>query len=46
MTRHQLRVVRSWLFVIERAIALGDGDAAYRLTRGLVRRCREFGLIY
>jgi hypothetical protein len=44
MTRHQGRVVRSWLIVIVRAIELGDGDAAYRLTRGLVRRLREFGL--
>jgi len=43
MTREHRRIVQSWLDAIVRAMQLGDGDAAYRLTRGLVRRCGEIG---
>lgn len=44
MTRLQHRIVESWADVVTRAIRLGHDDAAYRLTRGFVRRCRELGL--
>jgi hypothetical protein len=37
------RVRESWVACIVRAIRLGDGDAAYRLTVGMVRRLRDFG---
>jgi hypothetical protein len=37
------RVVRSWSTATRRAIELGDGDAAYRLTVAFVGRLRELG---
>jgi len=43
--RDRYRIVQSWLGTIERAIARGDGEAAGRLTREYVRRCRELGLL-
>jgi hypothetical protein len=46
MTRVQHLVILSWGDVIRRAIALGNDGAAYRLSRALVGRCRELGLIY
>ena len=45
MTRLQQRVVDYWLDTIRRAVALGEDDVAYRLTRGLVERCRELGIL-
>jgi hypothetical protein len=44
MTRGQSQVINSWTACIWHAIQLGNDDAAYRLTIGLVRRCRELGL--
>jgi len=44
MTRAQAAIVICWRTTIGRAIALGLEDVAYRLTRGLVRRCVELGL--
>ena len=43
MTRHHRRIVDAWSAAIRRAIALGDGESAWRLTIGLVRRLRELG---
>ena len=34
-------IVASWHRAVVRAIELGDADAAYRLTRAFVERCRE-----
>jgi hypothetical protein len=45
MTREQQRIAMSWLTTIRRAIELGDGDAAYRLTRGYVARLVEIGVL-
>lgn len=40
--RQQTRIiVESWVQAIRRAIDIGEADAAYRLTRGLVARLRE-----
>lgn len=44
MTRHQHNIVESWAYAIQAAIRLGDANAAYRLTVGLVRRLRELRL--
>jgi len=41
MTRHHARIAESWASTIRRAIELGEGDAARRITIGLVRRLRE-----
>lgn len=41
MTREHRAIRDSWATVIMRAIDLGDADAAYRLTIGLVRRLHE-----
>lgn len=38
-------VKQSWRLAIQRAIALGDADAAYRLTVGFVQRLRELGVL-
>jgi hypothetical protein len=38
-------IVESWRACIERAMQLGDADAAYRLARVFVRRCRELRLV-
>jgi hypothetical protein len=43
MKRHHHIIVRSWAASILRSIALGEADAAYRLTRALVGRLRELG---
>jgi len=45
VTREQHRIVDHWRSAIGRAIDLGDADAAYRLTRGLVVRCRELWIV-
>jgi len=45
MRGNRYRIVRSWLDSIERAIERGDGEAAGKLTRGYVTRCRELGLL-
>jgi hypothetical protein len=42
MTREHSRIVDHWIASIRRAIELGEADAAYRLTRALVVRCREW----
>jgi hypothetical protein len=44
MTRTQRSIVLSWSAVVRRAIEIGEADAAYRLTRLFVARCREIGL--
>lgn len=44
MTRMQQLVVCSWFNAIQRAIALGEVDAAGRLSTALVRRLRELGV--
>jgi len=36
-------IINPWAISIRHAIALGDADAAYRLTRGLCQRIRELG---
>jgi hypothetical protein len=41
MSLDRARIVASWADVVRRAITLGEADAAYRLTVGAVRRCRE-----
>jgi uncharacterized protein (DUF2267 family) len=41
MTREHRRIRDAWVAIVRRAIALGDADAAYRLTVALVRRLRE-----
>jgi len=38
-------IVQSWSNAIRQAIAAGDADAAYRLTRAYVERLREIGLL-
>jgi hypothetical protein len=44
MTRTHQRIIDSWRTVVQNAIDEHCADAAYRLTIGLVRRCRELGL--
>jgi hypothetical protein len=40
------RAIRArWVASIQRAIALGEEEAAYRLTVALVRRLRELGAV-
>lgn len=36
-------ITRSWVATITRAIALGEADAAYRLTVAWCARLRELG---
>lgn len=34
-------IIDSWSIAVRRAVTLGEGETAYRLTIGAVRRCRE-----
>jgi hypothetical protein len=45
MTREHHRILDSWLRSLRCAIEMGDADAGYRLTLGLVRRLREIGVL-
>ena len=45
MTRYQASVVLRWAWTVRNAVALGEADAAFRITVGLVRRCRELGVL-
>jgi hypothetical protein len=43
MTRLHRAIRDHWVGAIQRAIVLGEEDAAYRLTVALLRRLRELG---
>jgi hypothetical protein len=38
-------IVNSWSDCIRRAIVLGEGDAAYKITVNFVHRLKELGLL-
>lgn len=45
LSRPARDVIESWRSAIVRAIEIGDADAAYRLARVFVRRCRELRIV-